>query len=107
METTLTIPVIIMSMAILSFAIRFLPLSFLSSFKLPGVVDMWLRNIAIGMLSAMLFQSLFLKEGYLSLTLGIPLLAALISLVVALLTKNILATVVAGVAVVYIGTILF
>ena len=106
MEATLSIPLIIGGMAVITFAIRFLPLAGLASFKLPGFIDIWLRNVTIAILSAMLFQSIFLIKDQLITVWDFRFLGALASIITILLTRNLLLTVIAGTAVVGIATIL-
>ena len=96
--------VIITGTAIITFAIRFVPLMCFASFKLPKLVDLWLRYVIIAVLSAMLFKSLFLIQGQLLLIWDFRLLGAIVSIIAALLTKSLLIPVITGTAVVCVGT---
>ena len=98
--------VIIAGTAILTFAIRFMPLMCFASFKLPRLVDLWLRYVIIAILSAMLFKSLFLFQGQFLLSWDFRLLGAIASIIAALLTRSLLITVIIGTTVVCIGTTL-
>ena len=105
METGLSIVVVFAVTGIATFAIRFVPLAFLASFQLPRLIDIWLRNIVIAILSAMLFQRLFIVEGHLLIGWDSRLAGAIVSLIIAFLTKNIFFTVISGTTVVIILTI--
>ena len=106
MEATISVPLIIGGMAVITFAIRFLPLVGLASLKLPEFVDIWLRNVTIAILAAMLFQSILVIKGQLLSGWDFRLLGAVVSIITIVLTRNLLLTVIAGTAVVVIATIL-
>ena len=106
METALRVPIIIIGVAVITFAIRFLPLIGFASFKLPRLIDIWLQNIIIAILAAMVFQNLFLIQGHLLLSWDFRFLGASVAIITALLTRNLLLTVITGTAVVCIATIL-
>jgi len=101
----MNVPVIIVGVAVITFAIRFLPLIGLASFKLPRLVDIWLQNIVIAILAAMLFQNLFLTQGHLLSGWDFRLLGAIVAIIAALLTRNLFITVITGTAVVCITTV--
>jgi len=106
MEATVNILHVIAGMAIITFLIRFLPLIGGAAFRLPRLADVGLRYAVISLLCAILFQNLFLVEGHLLTTWDFKILAAIISIIAMLLTKNLLLTVVSGTAVVCIVTVI-
>lgn len=90
--------VVIIGMALLTFAIRLLPLAMLTRLRVPSFIDTWLRYIAVAVLSAIVFQILFLREGSLSFDWDRS-LATLVSLAIIVTTRNLILTVVGGVSV--------
>lgn len=84
-------------MALVTALTRLIPIGFLSGRKLPGWVEAWLRQIPVAILAAMLAPELLLNNGVVRLTHNLYLFASLPTLLVAIKTKNIFWTVLAGV----------
>jgi branched-subunit amino acid transport protein len=90
----------ILLMAAVTYLPRLLPLLFLSGKKLPAAIEIWLSYIPVAVLAALLGPSLFITEGKFTLdpSTNIYFWAAIPSFTVALLTKNMFFTVLAGIA---------
>ncbi|MGI6538158.1 MAG: AzlD domain-containing protein [Caldicoprobacterales bacterium] len=90
---------LILGMSLVTQLPRLLPLVVLSRLSLPPIVIRWLKQIPVAVLSALLFPSLLIADGRLSLSLNnTALLAAIPSIIVAAKTKNLFLTVLAGIA---------
>ena len=90
---------LILGMSLVTQLPRLLPLVVLSRLSLPPIVIRWLKQIPVAVLSALLFPSLHIADGRLSLSLNnTALLAAIPSIIVAAKTKNLFLTVLAGIA---------
>ncbi|NLA82953.1 MAG: AzlD domain-containing protein [Clostridiales bacterium] len=90
---------LILGMSLVTQLPRLLPLVVLSRLSLPPIVIRWLKQIPVAVLSALLFPSLLIADGILSLSLNnTALLAAIPSIIVAAKTKNLFLTVLAGIA---------
>ncbi|BAD39441.1 AzlD domain-containing protein [Symbiobacterium thermophilum] len=88
-----------LGMALVTYLPRMLPIVVLSRFRLPPLVLRWLEFIPAAVLSALLAQGLLLDGGQLSLPPGNPaLLAALPAFAVAIWTRSLMGTVLAGIA---------
>ncbi|MGI5823369.1 MAG: AzlD domain-containing protein [Dethiobacteria bacterium] len=95
-----TIFIIILCMALVTYLPRLLPILLLSRRKLPPQVKTWLAYIPAAVLASLLGPVLFLADGRLTLH-PVPnpyFWAALPSLAVALLTKNMFLTILIGMA---------
>lgn len=91
----------ILGMTAVTYLPRLLPGLLLSSRPLPGGFAAWLRYVPIAVLSAMLMPSLILDQGRPSLGLeNLELWAAVPTVIVAVLTRSLFATVIAGMAVI-------
>lgn len=89
---------IIVGMSIVTQLPRLLPLVVLSRLNLPPLVIRWLKQIPVAVLSALLFPSLLMPDGNLSLSLdNTALMAALPCVLVAVKTKNLLLTILTGI----------
>jgi len=98
MEVRWTILLLILGCAIVTFIPRVLPLMLLSQMELPKWVIRWLKNVPVAVMAALLAQELLLSEGEFSISANIlKLLAAIPAFAIALLTKSLLGTVMAGV----------
>jgi branched-subunit amino acid transport protein len=96
-----TIFLIIVGMGVVTYVPRVLPPLFLASRPLPPVVSRWLGYVPVAVLSAMLFPSLFLKER--AFTVGFDNLffwAAIPTLLVAIFSRSLFASVITGMALV-------
>ncbi|MEK7847469.1 MAG: AzlD domain-containing protein [Chloroflexota bacterium] len=63
MESQLTVLVIIVALSAVNYLLRLLPLTLLSHWKAPRAAEAWFRQIPLAVLSAIVFQQLFLKGG--------------------------------------------
>ncbi|MFO7172492.1 MAG: AzlD domain-containing protein [Bacillota bacterium] len=90
---------VIGGMALVTALPRILPLVLLSRFALPHWLMRWLAYIPVAVLAALLARELFVPEGrLLGLANNLGLWATLPTLAVALLTRNLMATVLTGIA---------
>ena len=92
---------LIAGMAAATFIPRIVPMLLLPGMKLPKVVERWLSFIAPAVIAALLLQDLTLDRSSGAPALSIPninMLAAIPAFTVALLTKNMLLTVITGIA---------
>ena len=98
MEVRWTILVIIMGCALVTFIPRVLPLMLLSQMELPKWAIRWLKNVPVAVMAALLTQDLLLSENEFSISANIlKLLAAIPAFAIAIMTKSLLGTVVAGI----------
>ncbi len=87
-----------MGSALVTFIPRVLPLMLLSQMELPKWLIRWLKNVPVAVMAALLTQELFLSDNHFSLTENFfKLLAAVPAFIVAIMTKSLLGTVLAGV----------
>jgi branched-subunit amino acid transport protein len=98
MEVRWTILLIILGCALVTFIPRVLPLMVLSQMELPKWLIRWLKNIPVAVMAALLAQELLLSDNQLSLSANhLKLLAAIPAFAIAILTKSLLGTVMAGI----------
>lgn len=98
MEISWTILLIIIGCALVTFIPRVLPLMLLSQMELPRWAIHWLKNVPVAVMAALLAQELLLSNNQFSIFDNIlKLVAAIPAFVIALLTKSLLGTVIAGV----------
>ncbi len=91
----------ILGMALVTYLPRLLPSWLLSSRALPRWTVIWLRNVPVAVLSAMLFPALLTERGQLHISPeNLFLLAAFPTLVVAWKTRSLFAPVLTGIALV-------
>jgi len=84
---------------LLTFTIRFSFIYLFGRLEVPEMMHRALRFVPPAVLSAIIFPELFLPEGQLSISLSNHrLLAGLVAILVASITKNTLLTIVAGMA---------
>ena len=94
----------ILGMAVVTYLPRVFPLLALSGKKLPDIAVEWLGYVPAAVLAAMLFPSLFIVDGNLSLSKeNLFFWAALPTLAAAILTKKLFLPVVVGMLVVILG----
>lgn len=86
----------IIGSALVTFLPRVLPLMVLSRMELPEWGIRWLNYVPISVMAALVGQELLLQDGHFSLLNNIELLAAIPTVLVAMKTKSLLGTVVAG-----------
>ena len=95
----MSVTVLILLMSVATLAIRLVPLAALSHVELPGWAQDWLSLVPGAVLAASLAQSLLVREGKLLLQLDNPhLLAALPAALVAWRTRNLILTMLTGMA---------
>lgn len=96
MEVRWGVFLIILGTALVTFLPRVLPLMVLSRIELPEWAMRWLNYVPISVMAALIGQELFMHNGEFTL-LNIEVLAALPTFLVAVITRSLLSTVVAGV----------
>ncbi|MCZ8522172.1 MULTISPECIES: AzlD domain-containing protein [Paenibacillus] len=90
---------IILGTSLVTVLPRVLPLMVLSRFELPPKMLRFLNQVPVAVMSALLAQEIFLENGRMvPIAENVELLAALPTFLVAVLTRSLLGTVVAGVA---------
>lgn len=77
---------------------RVLPLMVLSRFQLPELAASWLKHVPVAVMAALVAQSVIMPEGKLPSGFSVEMAAALIAFAVAIRTRSLLGTVIAGVA---------
>ena len=98
MEVSWTILIIIIGCAFVTFVPRVLPLMILSQLELPTWLIRWLKNVPVAVMAALLAQELLLSNNQFSIMdNGLKILAAIPAFIIAILTKSLLGTVMAGV----------
>lgn len=97
MEINPYILVIIFGSALVTFIPRILPLVVLSRLILPDWAMRWLNHVPIAIMSALVGQAVLLSNGQLSIPYNLDLLAAFPTFIVAILSRSLLATVLAGI----------
>ena len=96
-----TVFLIILGMAAVTYLPRLLPTWLLSSRDLPRWLVIWLRNVPVAVLAAMLLPAITIRGGELSVgPHNLFLLAALPTLLVAWRTRSLFGSVVTGIIVV-------
>lgn len=94
----MALTLLILGLAVGTYALRVLPLTILSRTTLPAWLEEWLRLVPGAVLAASLAQSLLVREGGLALTWrNVYLLAAVPTLVVAWRTRNMILTMLTGI----------
>lgn len=94
---------IIIGMGIITYAIRVTPILLLERAEIGGTLRQALRFVPAAVLSAIIFPELFMPGGELDVSLGNErLLAGLLAALVAWRTKNVLFTIAAGMAALWI-----
>jgi branched-subunit amino acid transport protein len=89
---------IILGTALVTAVPRILPLALLSRISIPGRAERWLGHVPVAVLAALLAQSVLLAGGRLDLSANnLSLIAIVPTLLVALRTRSLVATVLTGV----------
>ncbi|MGG1664548.1 AzlD domain-containing protein [Brevibacillus sp. NRS-1366] len=97
MEVRWDIFLIILGSALVTFLPRVLPLMVLSRMELPDWGIRWLNYVPISVMAALVGQELLLHDGQLApLFTNLELMAAIPTFLVAIMTRSLLGTVVAG-----------
>ena len=95
----MTIWLIMLLGGLITFGMRFSFVYLLGRYEIPQTMRRALHYVPPAVLSAIIFPELFLREGYLDLSLGNSrLLAGLVAIAIAAWTKNSLLTILAGMA---------
>lgn len=89
---------VIVASGIVTLLPRVLPLMVLSRFRLPEPVAEWLKHVPVAVMSALIAQSLFLADDKPVQGPTLEMAAAVIAFWVAVKTRSLLGTVLAGVA---------
>ena len=97
MTTSIAMVLLILGCAVVTWAPRILPFVLVKNIALPKIVLRWLAYIPVCILSALVIEGLFEKEESIVMIDWMHLLALLPTLFVALLTKSLSKTVIAGV----------
>ncbi len=85
-------------MALVTYLPRMLPLVVLSRFRLPPLLLRWLEFVPVAVLSALLASGLLVQQGKLALPPAHPeILAAVPAFLVAVWTRSLMGTVLAGI----------
>ncbi len=88
-----------LGMALVTYLPRFLPLYILSRLKIPRLFVLWLSYVPVAVLAALVAPGVLLADGQLFLSLqNSYLLASIPTFVTAVKTKNMLLTILAGMA---------
>lgn len=104
MESQLTVFIIMVALSAVNYLLRLLPLTLLSQWQAPRAVDAWFRQVPLAVLSAIVFQQLFLKGGSFSLKWDdFTLLGAGAAAVIMALTRNLFLVAFGGPAVVFLA----
>jgi branched-subunit amino acid transport protein len=102
-----TIFLTILGMAAVTYLPRLLPTWLLSSRDLPRWLVLWLRNVPVAVLAAMLFPAIMTQHGELSISpRNLFLLAAFPTLLVAWKTRSLFGSVITGLVVVALARLL-
>lgn len=92
------VALLFLGMALVTYLPRMLPLVVLSRFRLPPLLLRWLGFVPVSVLAALLARELLVRDESLVLALDHPpLLAAVPTFLVALLTRSLMGTVLTGI----------
>lgn len=98
----------IVGTALVTFIPRILPLMVLSRFQLPEWATRWLSYVPISVMAALVAQEIFKNGEKVSLSINnVELLAAIPTFFIAIKTRSLLVTVLAGIIVVMVLRFLF
>ncbi|BAH41961.1 hypothetical protein BBR47_09840 [Brevibacillus brevis NBRC 100599] len=108
MEVRWDVFLIIVGTAIVTFIPRVLPLMVLSRFQLPEWATKWLSYVPISVMAALVAQEIFKNGENISFSTNhVELLAAIPTFFIAIKTRSLLVTVLAGIIVVMVLRFLF
>lgn|SRR5690554_6922341 len=100
--------IIILGMSLVTHLPRIIPLVVLSKLNLPQILLTWLKYIPVAVLSALLVPTVLMPSGELSIAIdNKSLIASIPCLIVAIKTKNLFYTVLAGIFGMFILQLLF
>ncbi|HET6596375.1 MAG TPA: AzlD domain-containing protein [Anaerolineales bacterium] len=93
---------------LITFLIRFSLIYLFGRFKIPETLGRALRYVPPAVLSAIIFPELFFQEGTLNLSLeNTRLLASLIAILIAWISRNTLITIIAGMIALFVLQLIF
>jgi branched-subunit amino acid transport protein len=93
---------------LITFLIRFSLIYLFGRFKIPETLGRALRYVPPAVLSAIIFPELFFREGTLNLSLeNTRLLASLIAILIAWISRNTLITIIAGMIALFVLQLIF
>jgi branched-subunit amino acid transport protein len=93
---------------LVTFLIRFSLIYLFGRFKIPETMRQALRYVPPAVLSAIIFPELFFRNGALNLSLDSPrLLAGLLAILIAWITRNTLITIIAGMLALFLLQLVF
>ena len=96
----------IVAMMLATYPVRLAPLLTLSERTLPDTLVRWLRYVPVAVFSAMIFPSILMRDGTLAATPGNPgIWAGMATLLVAIATRNLSKSVLAGILVALAGEV--
>jgi len=102
-----TVFLTILGMGVVTYLPRLLPTWLLSSRDLPRWLVVWLRNVPVAVLAAMLFPAIATRSGELHVSVdNLFLLAAFPTLLVAWRTRSLFGSVITGIVVVALARLL-
>lgn len=88
---------VILGSAIVTFLPRVLPLVLLSRMNLPESVTRYLSYVPIAVIAALIGQEIFIDDGSISMLNNFAFIAAIPTFIIAVFTRNLLATVITGI----------
>lgn len=98
MEVNYTILLIIVGSALVTFIPRVLPLMVISRIQLPDWAISWLKHVPVAVMAALLAQSILLTDDKLAIyENSLSIVASLPVIAVAIFTRSLLGTVLAGI----------
>ncbi|MEK9197522.1 AzlD domain-containing protein [Ureibacillus sp. 179-F W5.1 NHS] len=97
MTTSLSMILLMIGCAIVTWLPRVIPFMLVRNVKLPDIILRWLSYIPICILSALVLESLFNSEGTIVTLNWLNVIAFIPTLIVAIFTKSLFKTVIVGV----------
>jgi|LSQX01.1.fsa_nt_gb branched-subunit amino acid transport protein len=95
--------IVILGSALVSFLPRFLPMYYLTRQKIPPLVTAWLRYIPVAVLSALVVPGILTSDGRLFFSFeNSYLLATIPAVITAVFSKNMVLTIIVGMAAVFL-----
>lgn len=108
MEVRWDVLLIILGAALVTFIPRVVPLMILSRFELPEWGKRWLNYVPISVMAALIGQEILMNDGKISsLTNNVELVAAIPTFWIAIKTRSLLGTVLAGIISIIILSLFF
>jgi branched-subunit amino acid transport protein len=107
MEIRFEILLLILLSGLVTILPRVLPLVVLSRVELPAWAVRWLRHVPVAVMAALIGQSVLIPSGEITASFTVEMAATLLAFAVAIRTRSLLGTVVAGVACAMVLRMLF